>query len=51
MAARGLHALIDGLIQNWLLEPQAFDLLQAGQSTMDIYFRGLGLEAPASSPG
>lgn len=42
MAARGLHALIDGLIQNWLLDPQAFDLVQAGQCTMAIYFRGLG---------
>ena len=42
LAARGLHALIDGLIQNWLLNPQAFDLAKAGQSTMDIYFKGLG---------
>lgn len=42
VAARGLHALIDGLIQNWLLEPQSFSLVETGQSTMDIYFRGLG---------
>ena len=42
VAARGLHALIDGLIQNWLLEPQSFDLLETGQCTMDIYFKGLG---------
>lgn len=42
MAARGLHALIDGLIQNWLLDPQAFDLLESGQCAVDIYFRGLG---------
>ena len=42
MAARGLHALIDGLIQNWLLDPQAFDLLEAGQCTINIYFNGLG---------
>jgi len=26
VAARGLHTLIDGLIQNWLLEPESFDL-------------------------
>jgi len=44
MAAQGLHALIDGLIQNWLLDPQAFDLLEAGQCTMDIYFIGLGFD-------
>ena len=42
LAARGLHALIDGLIQNWLLDPQAFNLKETGQSTMDIYFKGLG---------
>lgn len=42
MAAQGLHALIDGLIQNWLLDPQAFDLVQAGHCTMDVYFTGLG---------
>lgn len=40
--ARGLHALIDGLIQNWLLEPESFDLPKTGQCTMDIYFKGLG---------
>ena len=42
LAARGLHALIDGLIQNWLIAPESFDLLEAGQCTMDIYFKGLG---------
>ena len=42
LAARGLHALIDGLIQNWLLDSQAFNLKETGQSTMDIYFKGLG---------
>ena len=49
MAARGLHALIDGLIQNWLLDPQAFDLLEAGQYTMDIYFTGLGFGSEQQS--
>ncbi len=43
MAAQGLHALIDGLVQNWLLDPQAFDLLKVGQCAIDIYLRGLGL--------
>ena len=50
MAAQGLHALIDGLIQNWLLDPQAFDLVQAGQCSMDIYLTGLGFHIkPPSS--
>ena len=42
MAARGFHALIDGLIQNWLLDQTAFDLLDVGQRAMNIYLTGLG---------
>jgi TetR/AcrR family acrAB operon transcriptional repressor len=41
-AALGLHVIIDGLIQNWLLEPQAFDLEESGRDTIDVYFAGLG---------
>ncbi|SFU55680.1 transcriptional regulator, TetR family [Polaromonas sp. YR568] len=41
-AAQGLHALIDGLIQNWLLDPEAFDLLEVGQCAIDVYLRGMG---------
>jgi TetR/AcrR family acrAB operon transcriptional repressor len=43
MAAHGLHALVDGLIQNWLLETGAFDLEAAGVKTVDAYLRGIGL--------
>ena len=46
-AARGLHALVDGLIQNWLLDPGAFDLARAGGQILDAYFAGLGLQGPA----
>ena len=42
LAARGFHALIDGLIQNWLLDQTAFDLLDVGQRAMNIYLNGLG---------
>jgi TetR/AcrR family acrAB operon transcriptional repressor len=42
-AARGLHALIDGLIQNWLLDRDAFDLVRTGEQTVDAYLAGLGL--------
>ena len=58
LAARGFHALIDGLIQNWLLDQKAFDLLDVGQHAMNIYLRGLGFNlaadeetAPVSQPG
>ena len=44
-AAHGLHALVDGLIQNWLLEPAAFDLARTGEQVMDRYLAGLGLAA------
>jgi TetR/AcrR family transcriptional regulator, acrAB operon repressor len=44
-AARGLHALVDGLIQNWLLDPQAFNLPRVGRQTLDRYLAGLGLQA------
>ena len=43
MAARGFHALIDGLIQSWLLDPLAFDLVKSGALAMDVYLAGLGL--------
>jgi TetR/AcrR family acrAB operon transcriptional repressor len=47
-AARGLHALVDGLIQNWLLDSSAFRLEATGRQVMDRYLAGLGLDpAPA----
>lgn len=42
--AEGLHAIIDGLIQNWLLDKEAFDLVAVGQDVMAIYLAGLGLK-------
>ncbi|GAB3363159.1 MULTISPECIES: TetR family transcriptional regulator [Giesbergeria] len=42
-AATGLQALVEGLVQHWLLNPQAFDLEQTGQQTMDVYLAGLTL--------
>jgi TetR/AcrR family transcriptional regulator, acrAB operon repressor len=44
-AARGLHALVDGLIQNWLLDPKAFNLPRMGRQVLDRYLAGLGLAA------
>jgi len=42
VAAQGLHALISGLIQNWLLDPTAFDLVPTGRRTFNVYLAGLG---------
>ena len=43
-AALGLHMLVDGLINNWLLNPEAFDLEEVGRQTLLNYVRGLGLD-------
>lgn len=45
VAAHGLHALLDGLIQNWLLTPGAFDLESSAMKSIDAYLRGVGLES------
>ncbi|MCM2251162.1 MAG: TetR family transcriptional regulator [Ramlibacter sp.] len=49
-AARGLHALVSGIIQSWLLDPSAFDLRACGAKAIQVYLAGLGLPAdpPAS---
>jgi TetR/AcrR family acrAB operon transcriptional repressor len=47
-AARGLHALVDGLIQSWLLDPQSFRLEAAGRQAIDAYLAGLGLARSAA---
>lgn len=42
IAAQGVHAIIDGLIQNWMLDNSAYDLSAVGQGVMDMYLGGLG---------
>ena len=48
VAALGLHVILDGLIQNWLLDPGAFDLEKSGRHTVDAYLGGLGFSLPAA---
>lgn len=43
-AAHALHAMLDGLVQNWLLDPAAFELESTGMKAVETYLRGLGLE-------
>ena len=45
VAAVGLHALIGGLLQNWLLDPTAFDLEAVGAQTLEAYLAGLAVPA------
>ncbi len=42
-AAVGLHALLDGLMSNWLLAPDAFDLEAVGATALDAYLGGLSI--------
>jgi TetR/AcrR family transcriptional regulator, acrAB operon repressor len=48
-AAQGLHAMADGLIQNWLLDTTAFDLVASSEQVIDIYLRGLGFRVEHDS--
>ncbi|MFN4119947.1 TetR family transcriptional regulator [Acidovorax sp.] len=48
-AAMGLHALFDGLMQNWILNDGGFDLPRVGRVSTDAYLSGLGLALPAES--
>ncbi len=43
MAARGLHAVFNGLIQDWFLGNFDFDIVENGCKFIDTYLRGLGL--------
>ncbi|UST54131.1 TetR family transcriptional regulator [Comamonadaceae bacterium OTU4NAUVB1] len=44
VAAQGMHALITGVIQNWLLDPTAFDLVHTGRQAFGVYVAGLGFK-------
>ena len=43
-AAVGLHALLDGLLQNWMLDPTGFNLVKVGTQALDAYFAGLSTD-------
>lgn len=45
--ALGLHAIVDGLLHNWLLDREAFDLEATGAITVDIFLRGAAALPPA----
>jgi len=42
-AAMGMFVLFDGLLQNWMLSPERFELEAMGQRLLDTYLVGLGL--------
>ncbi len=49
--AIGLHALVDGLIQNWMLDPASFALRAVGCKAVEAHLAGLSLPALPAGPG
>ena len=49
--AIGLHALLDGLLQNWMLDPGGFALRAVGGQAIELHLAGLavGIEFPMRS--
>jgi TetR/AcrR family acrAB operon transcriptional repressor len=39
--ALGLHALVDGLIQTWMLDTEAFDLVRVGRQVVRSHVNGM----------
>ena len=37
----GMVAMIDGIIYNWLLDPDYFDIIQAAEHALDTFIAGL----------
>lgn len=50
-AAIGLHALVDGLITNWVLDPKYLPLLKAARPIVDAYLNGLRRQQSRASAG
>lgn len=43
-----LHALIDGLLQTWLYNPDSFDLQAAAAAAVDVHLAGMAASAPVA---
>lgn len=48
-AAVALHALIDGLIGNWVLDPKFFSLAREAGHMIDLFINGLKAQPPAGA--
>ena len=49
--ALALHALVDGLIQSWMLDPGSFDLVRVGRDAVDALLCGIRPPRREVSPG
>lgn len=47
--AMSYQALLNGLINHWMLAPEAFDLVQCGEQSLDLFMSGLRQHPTPSS--
>jgi TetR/AcrR family transcriptional regulator, acrAB operon repressor len=50
LATQGLHALMVGIMHEWVLDPTAYDLNSAAPALIDTYFAGLRHQPPRHMP-
>ena len=43
--AMSYQAMLNGLINHWMLDPEAFDLVYCGEQSLDLFMRGLRQQA------
>ena len=43
--AMSYQAMLNGLINHWMLDPEAFDLVRCGEQSLDLFMRGLRQQA------
>ncbi|MBS0461370.1 MAG: TetR family transcriptional regulator [Proteobacteria bacterium] len=50
LAAQGLHAYMVGLMHEWVLNPESYDLAACAESLIDCYLAGLATRPPICRP-
>jgi TetR/AcrR family transcriptional regulator, acrAB operon repressor len=50
LAAQGLHAYMVGLMHEWVLNPESYDLAACAESLIDCYLAGLVTRPPICRP-
>ena len=50
LATQGLHALMVGIMHEWVLDPSAYDLNSAAPALIDTYLAGLRHQPPRRTP-
>jgi TetR/AcrR family acrAB operon transcriptional repressor len=50
LATQGLHAYLVGLMYEWVLNPQSYDLAACAEPLLDCYLAGLAVRPPACRP-